>query len=119
MAIRVYKPTSPARRFMSVLTFEEVTKTTPEKSLLESKKKNAGRNKQGKITVRHQGGGNKVKYRVIDFKRNKDGIPAKVAGHRVRSEPHRVHRAAQLRRRREALHPGADRPEDRRHRGQR
>ena len=54
MAIRVYKPTSPARRFMSVLTFEEVTKTTPEKSLLESKKKNAGRNKQGKITVRHQ-----------------------------------------------------------------
>ena len=80
MAIRVYKPTSPARRFMSVLTFEEVTKTTPEKSLLESKKKNAGRNKQGKITVRHQGGGNKIKYRVIDFKRNKDGIPAKVAG---------------------------------------
>ena len=87
MAIRVYKPTSPARRFMSVLTFEEVTKTTPEKSLLESKKKNAGRNKQGKITVRHQGGGNKVKYRVIDFKRNKDGIPAKVAG--IEYDPNR------------------------------
>ena len=88
MAIRVYKPTSPARRFMSVLTFEEVTKTTPEKSLLESKKKNAGRNKQGKITVRHQGGGNKVKYRVIDFKRNKDGIPAKVAG--IEYDPNRT-----------------------------
>ncbi|MGN0775285.1 MAG: 50S ribosomal protein L2, partial [Candidatus Ventricola sp.] len=57
MAIRVYKPTSPARRFMSVLTFEEVTKTTPEKSLVEIKKNKAGRNKQGKITVRHQGGG--------------------------------------------------------------
>jgi len=79
MAIRVYKPTSPARRFMSVLTYEEITTKKPEKSLLEYKKKNAGRNKQGKITVRHQGGGNKVKYRVIDFKRNKTGIPAKVS----------------------------------------
>ena len=79
MAIRVYKPTSPARRFMSVLTFEEVTTNKPEKSLLETKKSKAGRNKQGKITVRHQGGGNKQKYRIIDFKRNKDGIPAKVA----------------------------------------
>ena len=79
MAIRVYKPTSSARRFMSVLTFEEITTTTPEKSLLEYKKKNAGRNKQGKITVRHQGGGNKVKYRIIDFKRNKLDIPARVA----------------------------------------
>ena len=67
MAIRVYKPTSPARRFMSVLTYEEITTNKPEKSLLECKKKNAGRNKQGKITVRHQGGGNKVKYRIIDF----------------------------------------------------
>ena len=63
MAIRLYKPTSPARRFMSVLTYEEITKTTPEKSLCEYLKKNAGRNKQGKITVRHQGGGNKIKYR--------------------------------------------------------
>lgn len=59
MAIRVYKPTSPARRFMSVNAYEEITTTKPEKSLLEYKKKNAGRNKQGKITVRHQGGGNK------------------------------------------------------------
>ena len=79
MAIRVYKPTSPARRFMSVLTFEEVTTSTPEKSLLETKKNKAGRNKQGKITVRHQGGGNKIKYRRIDFRRDKDGVPAKVA----------------------------------------
>ncbi|HIT68674.1 MAG TPA: 50S ribosomal protein L2 [Candidatus Aphodomonas merdavium] len=78
MAIRVYKPTSPARRFMSVLTYEELTKKAPERSLTEYLKKNAGRNCQGKITVRHQGGGNKVKYRVIDFKRNKDDVPAKV-----------------------------------------
>ena len=71
MAIRVYKPTSPARRFMSVLTYEEITKKTPEKSLVENLKKHSGRNKQGKITVRHQGGGNKQKYRIIDFKRDK------------------------------------------------
>ena len=79
MAIRVYKPTSAARRHMSVLTYEEITTNKPEKSLLETKKKNAGRNKQGKITVRHQGGGNRQKYRIIDFKRNKLDIPAKVA----------------------------------------
>ena len=78
MAIRVYKPTSPARRFMSVLTYEEITKKKPEKSLVEYLKKNAGRNNQGKITVRHQGGGNKIKYRIIDFKRDKVDIPAKV-----------------------------------------
>ena len=88
MAIRVYKPTSPARRFMSVLTFEEVTTNKPEKSLLETKKSKAGRNKQGKITVRHQGGGNKQKYRLIDFKRNKDGIPAKVAS--IEYDPNRT-----------------------------
>ena len=87
MAIRVYKPTSPARRFMSVLTYEEITKKTPEKSLCEYLKKNAGRNKQGKITVRHQGGGNKIKYRVIDFKRNKLEIPAKVAA--IEYDPNR------------------------------
>ena len=79
MVIRVYKPTSPARRHMSVLTFEEVTKKAPEKSLTEVLKKNSGRNKQGKITVRHQGGGNKRKYRIIDFKRDKVDIPAKVS----------------------------------------
>jgi large subunit ribosomal protein L2 len=87
MAIRVYKPTSPARRFMSVLTFEEVTKKQPERSLVEHLNKNAGRNKQGKITVRHQGGGNKIKYRVIDFKRNKDNVPAKVAA--IEYDPNR------------------------------
>ena len=88
MAIRVYKPTSPARRFMSVLTYEELTKKEPERSLVEYLKKNAGRNKQGKITVRHQGGGNKVKYRIVDFKRNKDGIPAKVAA--IEYDPNRT-----------------------------
>lgn len=79
MAIRVYKPTSSARRFMSVLTYDEITTNKPERSLLTSLKKHAGRNSQGKITVRHQGGGNKRKYRIIDFKRNKLDIPAKVA----------------------------------------
>ena len=94
MAIRVYKPTSPARRLMSVLTYEEITTNKPEKSLLEYKKKNAGRNKQGKITVRHQGGGNKVKYRIIDFKRNKLDIPAKVAT--IEYDPNRSARIALL-----------------------
>ncbi|MCI5771951.1 MAG: 50S ribosomal protein L2 [Clostridiales bacterium] len=88
MAIRVYKPTSAARRFMSVLTFEEITKKTPEKSLTEYLKKNAGRNKQGKITVRHQGGGNKRKYRIIDFKRDKLDVPAKVAA--IEYDPNRT-----------------------------
>ena len=87
MAIRVYKPTSAARRFMSVLTYEEITKKTPEKSLIEYLKKNAGRNNQGKITVRHQGGGNKIKYRIIDFKRDKREIPAKVAA--IEYDPNR------------------------------
>lgn len=79
MALKRYKPTSPARRFMSVSTFEEITSTTPEKSLLVSKNKSGGRNATGRITVRHIGGGNRVKYRIIDFKRNKDTIPATVA----------------------------------------
>ncbi|MDE7105796.1 MAG: 50S ribosomal protein L2, partial [Anaeroplasmataceae bacterium] len=78
MAVRKYKPTSNGRRNMSVLTFDEITTDTPEKSLLAPKHKNGGRNNSGKITVRHQGGGNKQKYRIIDFKRNKDGIPAVV-----------------------------------------
>ena len=79
MGIKVYKPTSPARRNMSVSTFEEITTDTPEKSLLAPLNKKAGRNDNGKITVRHRGGGEKRKYRIIDFKRNKDGVPAKVA----------------------------------------
>ncbi len=78
MAIRKYNPTSPARRFMTVSTFEEITTNKPEKSLLEKLDKNAGRNSYGRITVRHRGGGNRRKYRVIDFKRNKDGMKAKV-----------------------------------------
>lgn len=79
MPIKTYKPTSPARRAMSVSTFEEITASQPEKSLLAPLSKKAGRNNQGKITIRHQGGGHKQKYRIIDFKRNKDGIPGKVA----------------------------------------
>src|SRR3954471_6274057 len=79
MPIRRYKPTSPGRRFMSVSTFEEVTKSKPEKSLLEPVTKKGGRNNNGRVTTRHQGGGHKRRYRVIDFKRLKDGVPAKVA----------------------------------------
>ena len=87
MGIRVYKPTSAARRFMSVLTFEEITKKKPEKSLTEHLKKHSGRNSQGKITVRQQGGGNKKTYRIIDFKRNKRDIPARVAA--IEYDPNR------------------------------
>ena len=78
MAIKGFKPTTPARRKMTVATFEEITKTTPEKSLLVSMSKTAGRNSQGRITSRHRGGGVKRKYRIIDLKRDKDNIPAKV-----------------------------------------
>ncbi|NLL29585.1 MAG: 50S ribosomal protein L2 [Clostridiales bacterium] len=79
MAVKNFKPTTAARRNMTMATFEEITTDQPEKSLLASLKKKAGRNSQGKITVRHHGGGAKRKYRIIDFKRNKDGIPATVA----------------------------------------
>ena len=78
MAIKRYKPTSSARRFMTVSAFDEITAQKPEKSLLEDQRKSGGRNAQGKITVRHIGGGNRKKYRIIDFKRAKDGIPATV-----------------------------------------
>ena len=79
MAIRGFKPTTPSRRHMTMATFEEITTDKPEKSLLVTKKKQAGRNAQGKITVRHRGGGHKQKYRIIDFKRDKDGIPGKIS----------------------------------------
>lgn len=79
MAVKKFNPITPSRRQMTVATFEEITTNVPEKSLLVSLKKQAGRNAQGKITVRHRGGGAKRKYRIIDFKRNKDGVPAKVA----------------------------------------
>ena len=79
MAIRKTKPTSPGRRSQEYSTFEEITSTSPEKSLLRTLKKSGGRNSNGRITSRHRGGGHKRSYRIIDFKRNKDGIPAKVA----------------------------------------
>ena len=87
MAIKRYKPTSAARRFMTVHTYEEITETKPEKSLVEDMRKSGGRNNQGKITVRHIGGGNRRKYRIIDFKRNKDGIPATVKS--IQYDPNR------------------------------
>ena len=88
MAIKIHRPTSAGRRFYTTSSYEEVTKKEPEKSLLEKKDKNAGRNNQGKVTVRHQGGGNRQKYRVIDFKRNKDNVPAKVVG--IEYDPNRT-----------------------------
>jgi large subunit ribosomal protein L2 len=94
MALKKYKPTSPGRRFMSVSTFEEVTKTRPEKSLTEPLTKKGGRNNTGRITTRHQGGGHKRRYRVIDFKRTKDGVPAKVAA--IEYDPNRSARIALL-----------------------
>src|SRR5437660_3014437 len=92
--IRRYKPTSAGRRFMSVSTFEEVTRSEPEKSLLAPLSKKGGRNGNGRITTRHQGGGHKRRYRVIDFKRRKDGVPAKVAS--IEYDPHRSARIALL-----------------------
>jgi large subunit ribosomal protein L2 len=94
MALKKYKPTSPGRRFMSVSSFEEVTKTRPEKSLTEPLTKKGGRNNTGRITTRHQGGGHKRRYRVVDFKRVKDGVPAKVAA--IEYDPNRSARIALL-----------------------
>lgn len=94
MAIKSFKPYSPGRRFMTVASFDEITADKPEKSLVERLKKNGGRNQQGKLTVRHQGGGHKRLYRIIDFKRNKDGIPAKVAT--IEYDPNRSARIALL-----------------------
>ena len=87
MGIRRFKPYTPSRRNMTVSTFEEITKKTPEKSLLAKKKEKAGRNSYGRITVRHQGGGNRQKYRIIDFKRNKDDMYATVVG--IEYDPNR------------------------------
>ena len=94
MAIKKYNPTSPARRFMTVSDFAEITKKTPERSLLAKKNKNAGRNSYGRITVRHRGGGNKQKYRIIDFKRQKDGMTATVIG--IEYDPNRTANIALL-----------------------
>jgi len=94
MAIKVYKPTSPGRRDMTTLTFEEITRSRPERSLVIPKKQRAGRNFRGKITVRHRGGGNKRRIRIIDFKRDKVGVPARVAA--VEYDPNRSARIALL-----------------------
>jgi large subunit ribosomal protein L2 len=94
MPVKKYKPTSPGRRFMSVSTFEEVTRGKPERSLVEHLKKHSGRNNTGSITVRHRGGGHKKAYRLIDFRRQKDGVPAKVAT--IEYDPNRSARIALL-----------------------
>ncbi len=94
MAVKQYKPTSPGRRGATGYTFEEITRKKPEKSLTFGKKQNAGRNNRGRITVRHRGGGHKRRYRIIDFKRDKHGIPAKVAS--VEYDPNRSARIALL-----------------------
>jgi large subunit ribosomal protein L2 len=92
MPIKVYKPTSPGRRDMSVSTFEEITRTRPEKSLVRPLKRHGGRNFRGKITVRHQGGGHKRRYRLIDFKRDKFGVPGRVST--IEYDPNRSARIA-------------------------
>ncbi|MCL0101152.1 50S ribosomal protein L2 [Peptococcaceae bacterium] len=94
MPIKKFKPTSPGRRFVTVSDFSDITKTEPEKSLVVPLKKNAGRNSSGRITVRHKGGGHKRMYRIIDFKRDKDGVPAKVAA--IEYDPNRSARIALL-----------------------
>jgi large subunit ribosomal protein L2 len=94
MAVRKYKPTTPGRRGASVSDFKEITRDTPEKSLTRPLKKRAGRNVHGRITTRHQGGGHKRQYRLIDFKRNKDAIPARVAF--IEYDPNRTARIALL-----------------------
>ncbi len=94
MAIKIYKPTSPGRRGMTSSTFEEITKEKPEKSLLVPLRRQAGRNNQGRITVRHHGGGNRPKYRLIDFRRDKSDVPAKVAA--IEYDPNRSARIALL-----------------------
>lgn len=94
MAVKSFKPYSAGRRFMTVASFDEVTADRPERSLVERLQKHGGRNQQGRLTVRHQGGGHKRLYRLIDFKRNKDGIPAKVAT--IEYDPNRSARIALL-----------------------
>src|SRR6202171_1423064 len=94
MAVKKYKPTSAARRFITTADFSEITKKAPERALLEVKKKHSGRNNNGHITTRHKGGGYRKQYRIVDFKRTKDGIPAKVAA--IEYDPNRTTRLALL-----------------------
>jgi large subunit ribosomal protein L2 len=92
MGIKAFTPTTPGRRFMTVSTFDEITKRTPERSLVQPLKKSAGRNNQGRVTVRHRGGGHKRRYRVVDFKRDKDGVVGRVAA--IEYDPNRSARLA-------------------------
>ena len=92
MGVKKFKPTTPGRRFATVSGFEEITRTAPERSLLEPLRARAGRNDQGRVTVRHQGGGHKRQYRIIDFKRDKDGVAARVAA--IEYDPNRSARIA-------------------------
>ncbi len=94
MGTKRFKPTTPGRRFATVPSFDEITETTPQRQLMEALRRRAGRNGQGKVTVRHRGGGHKRAYRVIDFKRDKDGVPAKVAA--IEYDPNRSARLALL-----------------------
>ena len=115
MPLRSYKPTSPGRRFMTRSTFEEITTDEPHKPLLESQKRGSGRNNQGRLTVRHRGGGEKRALPPHRLQARQVGRAGAARHHRVRPQPLGAHRAAPLPRRREALHPGAQRPQGRRH----
>ena len=103
MAVKTYKPTSSGRRFVTVSSYDELTGDKPEKSLLHDQRHSGGRNNQGKITCRHIGGGNRTKYRIIDFKRTKDGIPATVKS--IQYDPNRSANIALL------VYSGSPRPE--------
>ena len=116
MPIRKRKPTSAGRRFQTRLGLRRDHQGPPERSLVKPKPRTGGRNAYGRMTARHRGGGHKQQYRVVDFRRNKDGVAGQGRGDRVRPEPQRAHRAAALRRRREALHHRPGRRAGRRHR---
>src|ERR1700751_3393539 len=94
MPVKKYRPTSPGRRFITTMDFSEISKVEPEKSLVEVRPKHSGRNNNGHITVRHRGGGARRQYRIIDFKRSEDGVPAKVAA--IEYDPNRTARIALL-----------------------
>ncbi len=107
MAIKTYRPVTPTLRFQTSLVNDDLTTDKPHKPLLAVKQRTGGRRNTGDLTIRHHGGGHKQKLRLIDFKREKYGVPGQGGDHRVRSEPLGAHRAGALRRRREALHPAA------------
>ena len=111
MPIKTYRPTSSARRFQTSVSREELTRDRPEKSLVAGKKRSGGRNNTGRTCIWFRGGGHKRRYRLVDFKREKHGVPAVVAFDRIRSEPLGEYRSAALRRRGKALHSPARRLE--------